>query len=53
MVDILHKYIRAERTGHWNLNPQAIQEMLPYLAASGHNLCTKVFKALCTANVRF
>ena len=41
MVDILRKYIRAERTGNWNLHLQAIQEMLPYLAASGHNLYTK------------
>jgi hypothetical protein len=41
MVDILRKYIRAERTGNWNLHLQAIQEMLPYRAASGHNLYTK------------
>ncbi len=41
MVDILRKYIKAERTGNWNLHLQAIQEMLPYLAASGHNLYTK------------
>jgi len=41
MLDILRKYIRAERTGNWALHLQAIQEMLPYLAASGHNLYAK------------
>ena len=41
MVDILRKYIRAERTGNWSLHLHAIQEMLPYLAASCHNLYTK------------
>ena len=41
MLDILRKYIRAERTGNWALHLQAIQEMLPYLAASDHNLYAK------------
>ncbi len=41
MVDILRKFIRAERTGNLALHLQAIQDMLPYLAASGHNLYTK------------
>ena len=41
MVDVLRKYIRAERTGNWSLHLQAIHDMLPYLAASGHNLYTK------------
>ena len=41
MVDILRKFIRAERTGNWAWHLQAIQGMLPYLAVSGHNLCTK------------
>ena len=40
-MDILRKYIRGERTGKWELHLQALQEMLPYLAASGHNLYTK------------
>ncbi len=30
MVDILRKYIRAERTGNWELHLQAVSEMLPY-----------------------
>ncbi len=41
MVDVLRKFIRAERTGNWNLHLQAVSEMLPYLAASGHNNYTK------------
>ena len=41
MVDILRKYIRAERTGNWDLHLQALSEMIPYLAASGHNNYTK------------
>ena len=41
MVDIIRKFLKAERTGHWKLHLQALQDMLPYLAASGHNLYTK------------
>lgn len=41
MVDILRKYIRAKRTGNWELHLQTVSEMLPYLAASGHNNYTK------------
>ena len=41
MVQILCKFIKAERTGNWSLHLSALQEMLPYLAASGHNLYTK------------
>ena len=41
MVDFLRKYIRAERTGNCALHSQTIQNMLPYLTASGHNLYTK------------
>ena len=37
MVDILKKYIRAERTGNWNLHLEATIDMLPYFAAAGHN----------------
>ena len=40
MIYILSKYNRAERTGNWALHLQTIQNMLPYLAASGHNLYT-------------
>ena len=41
MLDILCKHIRAEYTGNWELYLQAVSEMLPYLAASGHNNYTK------------
>jgi len=41
MIDILRKHIRAERTGNWNLHLQAVSEMLPYMATSGHNNYTK------------
>ena len=41
MVDILRKFLRAERTGNWALHLEAISEMLPFMAASGHNLDTK------------
>ena len=41
MIDILRRFLRAERTGNWLHHLQAMQEMLPYLAAAGHNLYTK------------
>ena len=41
MVDILRKSIKAERTGDFDLHLQCVQEMLPFLAASGHNNYTK------------
>ena len=41
LIDILRKFIRAERTGNWELHLQSIQDMLPCMAASGHNSYTK------------
>ena len=43
MIDILKTFtcIKAEWTGNWNLHLQAVRDMLPYLAASGHQLYTK------------
>ncbi len=41
MIDILRKFLKAERTGNWELHLQAIHDMLPYFAASGHNLYAK------------
>lgn len=41
MVQLLRNYIAAERTGSWELHLKCIQDMLPYLAAAGHNLYTK------------
>ncbi|CAC5369993.1 unnamed protein product [Mytilus coruscus] len=41
MVAILKRFLIAERTGDWLLHLSTLKEMLPYLAASGHNLHTK------------
>ena len=41
MVDLLRKFIKAERTGNWKLHLQSVEEMLPYFAACGHNLYAK------------
>ena len=42
MIDILRKFIRAERAGNWDLYLQTLSEMLPFLAASGHNYAKSV-----------
>ena len=41
MIDILRKFLRAERTGDWDLHLESVRYMLPYLASSGHNNYTK------------
>lgn len=41
MIDILRRFIKAERTGNWELHLQSLFDMLPFLAACGHNLYTK------------
>ena len=41
MVDILCRFLKAERTGNWSLHLQSIREMLPFFAASGHTLHAK------------
>ena len=41
MVQILCKFIKAERIGHFNLHLQAVSDMLPFFAASGHSLYAK------------
>ena len=41
MVEILRKFIKAERMGNWSLHLEAVSDMLPYLAASGHSLYAK------------
>ncbi|CAG2201846.1 unnamed protein product [Mytilus edulis] len=41
MMQILRQFIKAERTGDWELHLKSVKDMLPYLAASGHNLYTK------------
>ena len=41
MIDILRMFLKAERTGNWELHLQAVHDMLPYFAASGHSLYAK------------
>ena len=41
MVDILRKFLKAERTGNWRLHLQSVHDMLPYFAASGHRQYAK------------
>ena len=41
MIRILRNFFTAERLGNWYLHIEAVSEMLPYLAASGHSLYTK------------
>ena len=41
MVELLRQFIRAERTGNWQLHLSTLQKMLPFFAASGHNLYAK------------
>lgn len=41
LVAILRTFIRDGRTGNWLLYLQAVQLMLPSLAASGHHNYTK------------
>ena len=37
MVQILRDFIRSARNGDWALYLHSLQEMLPFLASSGHN----------------
>ena len=41
MVNILSTSIKVERTANWELHHQAVSEVLPHFAASGHNLYVK------------
>ena len=41
MVDILRRFLKAERTGNWRLHLKSVREMLPYFAAAGHRLYAK------------
>ena len=41
MVDMLRRFIKAERTGNWSLHLQSVYDMLPYFAAAGHRLYAK------------
>ena len=48
MVQILRDFIRSARAGNWALYLHSLQEMLPFLASSGHNNYTKSL-VLCLA----
>ena len=41
LVDILRRSIKAERTGDFLLHLDSVRQMIPFLAASGHNNYTK------------
>ena len=40
-IDILQRFIKAERTGNWELHLRSAQKMMPFLAAAGHTFYTK------------
>ena len=48
MIDILRTFLRSERTGDWRLHVHALHDILPYLAAAGHNLYTKSISSTCS-----
>ena len=41
MLDSLKQFIKAERTGNWELHLKVMKDMLPFFAAAGHNLYLK------------
>lgn len=41
MIKLLRGFLTGERTGNWALHLQSLYDMLPYFAASGHNLYLK------------
>ena len=41
MVELLRQFIKAERTGKWQLHLKTLRDMLPFFTASGHNLYAK------------
>jgi hypothetical protein len=41
MINIMKMFIKAERTGDWQLYLYSLEKMLPFFAASGHNLYLK------------
>ena len=41
MISVLKQFIKAKNEGNWNLHLHSMSRMLPFFAASGHNLYTK------------
>ena len=39
-MDIVRRYIYAERSGNWTLHLATVEEMLPYLVSAGHTKYT-------------
>ena len=49
MMDIVRRYIYAERSGNWTLHLATVEEMLPYLVAAGHMKYTACIPQYITA----
>jgi len=41
MVELLRTFVKAERTGNWQLHFSTLKQMLPYFTAAGHNMYAK------------
>ena len=41
MLDLVRAFIKSERTGNWNQHLDTLTNMMPFMAASGHNLYVK------------
>ena len=41
MVELVRKFIKAERLGDWDVHIQSLYEMLSFFAASGHRFYMK------------
>ena len=57
MMETLLTFINAERTDNWSLHLQMNYNILPYLAAAGHNnyakslyLCIQKMEVLCVTH---
>ena len=51
MVNILKEFIKAERTGNFQLHLEATHEMLPYFCSSRPQLLSEIFTSLSAENV--
>ena len=49
MMDIVRRYIYAERSGDWALHLATVEEMLPYLVSAGHTKYTACVPQYITA----
>ena len=51
MIDIMRKSIKAERTGNFKMHLESVKDILPFLAAAGHQPLHKIVLALSPADV--